>query len=43
MSELKIDVRQPGLNGARILKNILLVDGVFFGLGFCQRPFTWKG
>jgi hypothetical protein len=43
MFEFEIDVSQPGLDGTRILEDILLVDGIFFGLWYCQRLIPSNG
>lgn len=43
MLKFRIDVRQPGLDGARILEDVLLIDGVIFGLYSCQFVFLWEG
>ena len=40
MLELKIDVCQPGFDGAGVLEDILLVDSIFFGLDSGQRVFS---
>ena len=43
MLELKIDVCQPWLDSAGILKNVLLINGIFFRLDSCQRVVLEKG